>query len=47
MVMFKGNKQLIYVGVVDPIHESNAWALVWIVIGELDMDFPEPAFVRC
>lgn len=47
MVMCKGNKQLIYVGVVDPVHEADARALVWVVIWQLDVDFPESAFVWC
>lgn len=47
MVVCKGNKQLIYVRVVDPVHEADTRALVWVVIWELDVDFPESAFVWC
>ena len=47
MVVCKGNKQLIYVRVVDPVHEADTWALIGVIIWELDVDFPESAFVWC
>ena len=47
MVISKGNKQLIYVWVVDPVHEADTRALVWVVIWQLDVNLPESAFVWC
>ena len=35
------NVQLVDVGVEYAVHETYAWALVGILVGELDVDFPE------
>lgn len=31
----------------DPVHEPNARAFVWILIGEFDVYLPEAARERC
>lgn len=36
-----GNVQLVDVGVEDAVHEAYARALVGVLIGELDVDFPK------
>ena len=35
--------QLIYVRVEDAVHETDAGAFVGVLVGELDVDFPETA----
>jgi hypothetical protein len=41
------NAQFIDIGVEYAIHESNAGALVGVLVRELDMNFPEAALERC
>lgn len=39
--------QLINVGVENPVDEADAWRLVGVLIGELDVNFPDPALEWC
>lgn len=39
--------QFIDVWVEDSIDESNARALVWVLVGQLDVDFPVTSGKRC
>ena len=39
--------QLVDVGVEDSIHEANARALVGVLVGQFDVDFPEAALKWC
>lgn len=41
------NAQLIDIGVKYAVHESNAGALVGILVWELDVNFPEAALEGC
>jgi hypothetical protein len=45
--VLKGALQLIDVGVEYPVHETNARALVRILVWEFDVDFPEAAGEGC
>jgi hypothetical protein len=39
-----GARQFVDVGVEDAVYEADAWALVGVLVWELDVDFPEAAF---
>ena len=36
----EGSAQLINVGVEYPVDEADAGAFVWVLVGQLDVDFP-------
>jgi hypothetical protein len=39
--------QLVDVGMEDAIDKADAWRLVWVLVGKLDVDFPETAEEGC
>jgi len=41
------NVQFIDVGMEDTVYETDARALVGVLIGQLDADFPEATLERC
>lgn len=41
------NVQLVDVGVEDAVHEADAGGFVWVLVGELNVDFPEAALEGC
>lgn len=45
--MIREDSQLIDVRVEYAVDKANAWTLVGVLIGELNMDFPQTAFERC
>lgn len=45
-VQWRCRLQLIDIGVEDTVHETNAWALVGVLVRKFDMDLPETAFKR-
>lgn len=40
------DSQLVDVWVEDTVYEADARRLVWVLIGELDVDLPDAAFER-
>jgi hypothetical protein len=45
--IMRQNAQFIDIGVEYAVHESNAGALVGVLVRELDMNFPEAALEGC
>lgn len=41
------NSQLVDIWVEDSVDESYAWALVWVLVRQFDVDFPEASVEWC
>ena len=47
MLVWGKNAQLVYVWMEDAIDEADTGGLVWVLVWELDVYFPEPTLEWC